>query len=72
MEKIIDLQKYKEAKAVVPHLEAVLKIFTLAIKALSYYRAYICVARVLIVLEDEKMVLESHLYKYRSYLGEKK
>lgn len=72
MEKIVDLKKYKEAKAVIPHLEAILKVFTLTIAALTRFKAYIPVAKVLVVVEDQRLILESHLKKYKNILNDKK
>lgn len=71
MEKVTDLKKYKEAKAVTPHLEAILKVFVLTIAALTRFKAYIPVAKVLVVIEDQKLILESHLSKYRKILKDK-
>lgn len=77
MEKVTDLKAYKEnlkkqkeAKAVIPHLEAILKVFVLTIAALKIFKAYIPVAKVLAVIEDQKLILDSHLTKYRKLLKE--
>lgn len=72
MENVTNLKQYKEAKAVIPHLEAILKVFDLTIKALKIFKAYIGVAKVLLVIEDQKLILESHLAKYRKLINDKK
>lgn len=62
---IHNLKKYKESLVYITHLEAILLIIGLSIKGLLHYKAYVPVAKILLVMEDQKRVLESHLQKHR-------
>ncbi len=55
-----DLKKYREARALLPHIDTILKILTLTEKALSYYICYIQVAKILSVIKQEKVILENY------------
>ncbi len=55
-----DLKKYREARALLPHLDTILKILALTEKALSYYICYIQVAKILFVIKQEKEILETY------------
>lgn len=61
-----NLRKYKESKAVLPHLELILRIFNLTETSLKYFSAYIPVAKVLIVLREQKLVIEAYKAAHKS------
>lgn len=60
-----DLQKYKEAKALLPHLETIIKVLNLTIKSLSYYQHFIPVYRILSVINNQKYILELERDRYK-------
>jgi hypothetical protein len=54
-----------------PQIKAILKVMDLSIKGLSYYKAYIPVAKVLVVMQEQKSLLEAHQNKYQRVLESK-
>jgi len=64
MSNIHDLKRYKEALAIYPHLEKILKILSFTEKSLSYFGTYIPVAKILMVIKSERYVLESYKKTY--------
>lgn len=56
-----DLLKYKKSIAYSTHLEVILNVIELALKALTYYKGYTSVNKIMRVMENEKAILQSHL-----------
>lgn len=57
---IHDLKKYKNAKGTLPHLEAILKVLDLTERSLKIFSFYIPVAKILLVIKEERLVIESY------------
>ena len=66
-----DLKKYKLSKVLTEHLEAILLVVNLSIKGLSHFRIYVPVNKILVVLEEQKKVLELH-YGHQKKIKETK
>ena len=60
-----NLKDYREAKIILPQLEAILRIVNLSIQGLSFYRAYMPVSVMLHTLKEQKIVLEIHRDRYK-------
>lgn len=60
-----DLKKYGEAKAILPHLDAILKVLDLTERSLSFYKGYIPVSKILDVVSNQKRILKSYAEMYR-------
>lgn len=60
-----NLRKFREAKAILPHLEIILRILYLTEKSLSTYRCYIPVMRILNVIDEQSRVLEAYRKVYK-------
>ena len=63
-----NLQDYKSAKTVLPHINAILHIVNLSIRGLNLYRVYIPVNVILHTLQEQKTVLEIYQMKYKKIL----
>lgn len=66
-----DLKKYREAKTILPHIEAILKVINLSIKSLSHFKSYLPVMRILVVMEEQKTLLEINQKKYAEIIKNK-
>jgi hypothetical protein len=66
-----DLKLYKEAKFHLPNIKLILQVLNLAEKCLDYYASYAPVYRILVVLKEEKYILESYEIKYKKILDNK-
>ena len=66
-----DLLSYKESKITCEHLEKVLLVLKLATKSLYIFRAYIPVAKILLVMEDQRKILEENYVKFKKIKEEK-
>lgn len=65
MGKIHNIKSYKESLIVINHIEAILKVIDLTIKALTHYRIYLPVQKILITLKEQKLTLEIHLEHHK-------
>lgn len=63
--KVHNLKAYKEAVAHLPHLDNMLLIINLSIRGLIPFRSYVPIAKILLVMEDQKQILESFQKKYK-------
>ena len=61
-----NLKKYKDAKAILPHIDNILKVLNLSEKALTHYSHFVSVARILKVIKYEKLELENYKIIYES------
>ncbi len=71
---MIDLLEYKKSLAAKTHVKnigAILHILNLSIKGLTFYKSYRAVAKILLVLEDQKRILESHLVEQKKLVNNK-
>lgn len=59
-----NLKNYKEAKAILPHIDAIIKVLNLTEKGLSHFNSFIPVARILKVIREEKSILESYKQEF--------
>lgn len=60
-----DLKKYKESLAILPHLEAIIRVLNLTESALKHYNSYIPVIKILNSIRDQKALLEIHRIDYK-------
>lgn len=60
-----NLKKFREAKAILPHLEIILRILYLTDKSLSSYKCYIPVARILQTINEQGKLLEAYRNVYK-------
>ena len=60
-----DLKKYKESLMHLDHLQVILHILALSIRGLAIYKDYIPVMKILLVMEDQKQILEAHYKKFK-------
>lgn len=68
---IKSFKKYKKAKAILEELDAINKIFALSIKALTFYKKYVVVSKVLATLQDAKITLDSQKKKVVAVIDKK-
>lgn len=66
-----DLKAYREAKTILPHLNAILKVIDLSIRSLAHFKSYLPVMRILVAMEKEKTLLELNQKKYEAILKSK-
>lgn len=71
MNNSFNLKDYKDAKYIVPQLEAILKVVSLSIAGLKIFKAFIPVAVILSTLNEQKVVLEIYLQRYKKILQNK-
>lgn len=57
---IHNLKDYKQSKIVLPHLIAILKVLDLTERSLKPFNYYVPVARVLVVIKEQKSIIESY------------
>lgn len=60
-----DLKAYKDSLTYLPHLEAILKVINLSMKTLIPFKHFVGVYRILVVMEEEKQLLEMHRDKFK-------
>jgi hypothetical protein len=65
------LKEYKFSKVICNDLKIILSKIDEAIKNLSPYKLYIPVQRTLLILQEEKKILEAHHMKYLEIRREK-
>lgn len=65
------LKSYKESLIVSEHLGAIIKVLNLTLKGLERFKVYIPVKKILLVIQDQKSVLESHYEKFQKIKSEK-
>jgi hypothetical protein len=65
------LRAYREAKTILPHLDAIITIFELSLKGLVIFKSYVPVYRVMVVIDEQKKLLESHRARLRKVLESK-
>lgn len=61
---IHNFKKYKESKIVLPHLEGILQVLNLTERSLTLFSYYLPVAKILIVLREQKSIIESYKQEY--------
>lgn len=68
---VFNLKDYKEAKTVLPHINAVLKIINLSMMGLKMFKTYIPVAVILSTMNEQKVILEIYQQRYKKILDKK-
>lgn len=68
---VVSLKQYRNAKTLVVHLQAILKVINLAIAGLQHFELYVPVHEVLQSMRSNKLVLEAHLRKQQKILNNK-
>lgn len=63
---IHDLNNYKHSKKILDDLKSIIKVVDLTAKALTHFKMYMPVARLLRELEKEKKILEVYQNKYNN------
>lgn len=63
---IYDFRKYKESKILLPHIDAILKVFELTEKALARFTGYIPVQRVINVMREQHKILMDYKVEYEA------
>lgn len=58
---IHDINKYKKSLLYLKHLETIINVIDLSLRALKFYEPYTSVAKIMRIMENEKAVLQSHL-----------
>jgi coproporphyrinogen III oxidase-like Fe-S oxidoreductase len=66
-----NLQSYREAKMIGPHISAILKVINLSIRSLQHFKSYLPVIKIIKVMEEQKTLLELHKKKYDEVLDRK-
>jgi len=65
MSNISNLDNYKRAKVIVKELQEVIKVMSLTIRALTFFKKYKTVMETVGLLKDNKVLLEIHLAKQK-------
>lgn len=66
-----DLKAYREAKTIGPHIDGILKVIYLNVRALSHFQSYLPVIKILKVMDEQKTLLELHKKHYDEILKTK-
>lgn len=62
---IHDIEEYKKAKTILPHLEQILRVLDLTEQSLSYFKSYIPISSILVNIKEQRIVLEAYRKKFK-------
>jgi hypothetical protein len=68
---VFNAKDYKLAKVFCSDLEIILRVVDLAIRGLEPFKRYKPVSRLIFVMKEEKVILESHYDKYKQVKKDK-
>ncbi len=71
MSDISDFKNYKKAKVYVEHITAILQVLNLTIAGLKLFSIYTSVQNILVIMKEEKKILEAQLRIQKEVINNK-
>lgn len=71
MSDISDFKNYKKAKVYTEHITAILQVLNLSIAGLKLFTIYTSVQNILVIMKEEKKILEAQLKIQKEVINNK-